>query len=263
MAPHTEPGEVVQGVDSIECAECNPRGVELRCACNHGTVAFGRKPVFFQCRAVDTHAKRFSKNQGVARFGTRVSLQVSGFDQPYRDQAIDRFDRIDGVAAGNRDAGFRAHCLSAFENPANGLDWKFFDRHPDQCQRKERRATHCVYVGDGVGCSDRAEVVRVVDDRHEKIGRGDDCLTLVDLINRSVVCGLDTYEELLMQRYRGRRLGDNLLQYAWRDLAAAAAAVAELGKAQGGAVGCVHELPRLAFKVAALGTEYYARLSAD
>lgn len=73
---------------------------------------------------------------------------------------------------------------------------------------------------------DPAEIVRIVDDRHEEIRRGDDAVVLVKLPHRGVVASLDPYEELSVGT--GRRLpGENLLQHGRSELAAAAAAMGE------------------------------------
>jgi hypothetical protein len=48
------------------------------------------------------------------------------------------------------------------------------ERHADDRQRHDRRAAHGVDVGEGVGGGDAAEVARVVDDRHEEVGGGDE-----------------------------------------------------------------------------------------
>ena len=54
-----------------------------------------------------------------------------------------------------------------------------------------------------VGRGDRAEVVRVVDDRHEEVGRRDDRLALVELLHGGVVGRFDADEEI-RRAYAGR-----------------------------------------------------------
>ncbi len=56
-------------------------------------------------------------------------------------------------------------------------------------------AAHRIDIGDRVGRGDRAEIERIVDDRHEKIGRRDDRLTLVQLVDRRIVGRLDADEQ--------------------------------------------------------------------
>ncbi len=117
--------------------------------------------------------------------------------------------------------------------PADRFDRQLVDRHPDERQREERRAAHRVDVGDRVGRRDRAEVARIVDDRHEEVGGRDDRLPLVQPVDGRIVRRLDPDQ----QRFGNRGaagLGDDLLQQRGRDLAAASAAVAELREAKRG-----------------------------
>ena len=134
------------------------------------------------------------------------------------------------MPARNWNAGLGADRLAPLEYPADSLHWQPVDRHADQRQREQRRGAHGIDVRKRVRCGDCAEVERIVDDRHEKVGRRDDGLRFVDPVDRGVVRGLDADEKLFRHDPR-HRLGNDLLQYRGRDLAAAAAAVAELGKA--------------------------------
>ncbi len=56
-----------------------------------------------------------------------------------------------------------------------------------QRQRHDRPAAHRVHVADRVGGGDAAEVERVVDDRHEEVGRGHQRLLVVQAVHRRVV----------------------------------------------------------------------------
>ena len=116
------------------------------------------------------------------------------------DEAIDRLDGIDRVAAGDRNARGCAHGFAAVEDAADRLDRQLVDRHADERQREQRRAAHRVDVRDRVGRGDPAEVVRIVDDGHEEVGRRDDRLALVQLVDGGVVGGLDADEERLRDR---------------------------------------------------------------
>ena len=159
--------------------------------------------------------------------------------QAERDQAVDRLERIDRVAAGDRDAGLRAHRLAAFEDLADHAHRQLLERHADQRERHDRARAHRVDVGDRVGRGDAAEVVRVVDDRREEIGGGDQRLRVVQAVDRGVVRGLGADQKILGQKPAQRHRREHLGQDRRRDLAAAAAAVAELGEAN--LFGCVHK----------------------
>ena len=104
------------------------------------------------------------------------------------------------------------------------------DRHAHQRQRHDRLAAHGVDVGDRVGGGDAAEVERVVDDRHEEVGGGDQRLLVVELVDGGVVGGLDAHQQFRRHR-QARRALEDFGQHAGRDLAAAAAAVRQRGEA--------------------------------
>jgi hypothetical protein len=141
-----------------------------------------------------------------------------------RHQAVDRLDRVDGVAAGDRNAG-RAQT----EAPPSRMrpmvcDRQHVDRHAHQRQRQDRRAAHRIDVADRIGGGDAPEVEGVVDDGHEEVGGGDQRLLVVQPVDRGVVGGLDADQQLGRHREGGRALQD-LGQHAGGDLAAAATAV--------------------------------------
>ena len=119
----------------------------------------------------------------------------------------------------------------------------FADRHAEQRQRHERLAAHRIDVRDRVGRRDAAEIVRIVDDRHEEIGGRDDRLRVVQAIDRRVVARLGA-DEQIREGARERRLRQDFAQQRWRELAASAAAVRELRQPDGARFsGFVHLLP--------------------
>ncbi|KTF05426.1 hypothetical protein MGSAQ_003080 [marine sediment metagenome] len=65
------------------------------------------------------------------------------------------------------------------------------DRHADHCQRQNRRRAHRIDVADGVRRGDLAEMEGIIHHRHEKIGRGDQRLVVVQPIDRRIVRGFD------------------------------------------------------------------------
>ncbi|KAG1255824.1 hypothetical protein G6F66_014876 [Rhizopus arrhizus] len=77
-----------------------------------------------------------------------------------------------------------------------------------------------------VGRSDAAEVERVVDDRHEEIGGGDDRLAIIEAIHRRVVAGL-TPDQQFGRRGKRRNSTQQLGKHPRRDLAAAAATMGQ------------------------------------
>ena len=145
-------------------------------------------------------------------------------DESHDDEAVDRLDRVDRVPACNRYPRLRADRFAAVQDAADHLDRQLVDRHAHQRERHDRRAAHGVHVGNGVGRRDAAEIVRVVDDRHEKVGRRNERLLVVEPVNRRVVAGFHAHQQLGWQKRRARA-PQNIGQYARGDFATAASAV--------------------------------------
>ena len=122
-----------------------------------------------------------------------------------------------------------ANGCSALEDLAHHLGRDLVHRHAEDGKRHDRLAAHGIDVGDGVGGGDAAEVVGVVDHRHEEVGGGDDAGVVVELPDGGVVGGLGADQKLLVRR-GSRLVGKQLLQDGGRKLAAAAAAVREAGQ---------------------------------
>jgi len=147
-------------------------------------------------------------------------------------QAMDRFQRVDGVPARRRNARRGAHRLAAGDDALDHLDRQLVQQRAHQRQRKDGLAAHGVHIRDGVGRGNAAEVERIIDDGREEIGGGDDGLLVVQAIHRRVVAGFGTHQQVRQQaaQWRGRQ---DLRQHGRRDLAAATTAVAELGESDG------------------------------
>ena len=224
MAEEPESSDVGHGVYAVEGAKLDTGRVELRRACDELAVRRRRKCVLAKRGAVDADAERFAEDQRIAWFRAAVPLDTVRMDAANHRQTVDRLDRIDRVAAGDRNAGFRTSRCAARNDRADHIDGEVLDRHRHQRQREQWRCAHRIDVGDRVGRRNRAEIVGIIHDRHEKIGRCDDRLRFADTKNRGIVGGLDAYHQF-GRHNASRRPGEYLLQHARRDLAAASAAV--------------------------------------
>src|SRR4029078_5567968 len=91
--------------------------------------------------------------------------------------------------------------------------------------REDRGSAHRVRVGEGVGRRDTAPVVRVVDDRREEVGGDDDGEIVAEAVDRGVVCGVETDDEIGIGYRRGAHEPEHGAQIGGRQLAAAARAV--------------------------------------
>ena len=118
----------------------------------------------FQRGRQDAYAQRFTQDQHVAGFCARVFLDARRVYQAHHNQAVNRLHRVDGVAAGDRDAGIAAHILAAAQDRAYGLQRQHIDGHADESKCHDGGAAHGVDVADGIGSGDTAKVVRVIDD---------------------------------------------------------------------------------------------------
>ena len=161
--------------------------------------------------------------------------------QTHHRQAVNGFDRVDGMPASDWDACACAGILAAAQDGADGGQRQGVDGHAHQSQCHDGSPPHGVDVGDGVGGGDVAEVMRVVDDGHEKIGRGNQGLLVIQPIHRGVVRGFNAHQQLLGCGEQRALLQDGT-EHAGCDLAAAAATVGERGEAQHGVsvVRCSH-----------------------
>ena len=196
MAQQSEARDIGQRVNARESGQPHAGSIELRRAGDQFPILSVGDLLLLERGAVDADAERLAEDDRVARLRLRVALDAARIDQADGDQAVDRLHRIDAVAAGDGNAGSLADRFAAVEDSAHRLERQLVDRHRHQRQREERTPAHGVDIRDGVGRGDRAEVERIVDDRHEEIGRRDDRLILADLIDRRVVARLDADQQL-------------------------------------------------------------------
>ena len=66
------------------------------------------------------------------------------------------------------------------------VEGKHINRDTQQRQRKKRLGAHGINIGDGISRGNAPELVGIIDHRHKKIRGCDDCLLIVQLINRGV-----------------------------------------------------------------------------
>ena len=176
---------------------------------------------------INAHAQRLAQHQHVAGLGFGVAAHAVGVDQTHGDQTVDGLDRIDGVAARNRNAGCAAHVLPAAHDGTDHVERQLVDRHGDQRQRHDRLAAHGIDIRQRIRRGDAAELIRIVHDGHEEIGGGDQRLRVVELVDGGVVRGLDAHHQLGWNHGIRAAGFQNFRQHARRDLAAAAAAMRE------------------------------------
>ena len=206
---------------------------------DHGFVAHIWQHFFFECRRQNAHANRFAQNQDIAHFGIGIAFNVIGVCQSQGDQAIDGFNRINGVAACNGNPSGSTDALSTIQNLSNHAQGQDIDGHAHQSQSHDGLCTHGIHIGDGIGGGNAAKFKRIVHDGHEEVCGGNQGLVLIQLVNGRVVSRFNAHQQFGGERHGGGR-AQNFAQDARRNFAAATAAMRKAGESRAGFEGFSH-----------------------
>ena len=117
--------------------------------------------------------------------------------------------------------------VGAVEDRAHHLVRQLLGQRRDR-EREQRHAAHREHVVERVRRGDRAEVVRVVDDRREEVDREDERTLVVEPVDRSVVRRVEADEQVL--RLGRHEPAQQLLEPGRRVLRRAAAGRREVGQ---------------------------------
>ena len=192
--------------------------------------------VLLDRRRIMPDPQSLGQDQRIAHPRVRIAAQLRRIDQPDHGQPVDRLDRVDGMAAGDRDPRLGADRLPALQDQADRFGRQPVHRHPKDRQRHDRPPAHRVDVGNRVRPGDAPEGVGVVHHRHEEVGRGDHRRAIVDLPDGGVVGGL-VPDQQLREHLPHRLARKQVAQHGGGKLAAAATAVGKLGQADRGGGG--------------------------
>ncbi|SJM32708.1 hypothetical protein BQ8482_310029 [Mesorhizobium delmotii] len=231
MSEQAETGHVGHRMDTLILRELRSDPVEQGGRGDHLDIGAGRERLLLDGGAVDADAECLRQDQGVSRPRARIAPDVIGPACTDHGKTIDRLRRVDRVAPGDRDSGGGANCPSALQNVSDHMRRHLVERHTENGQRHDWPAAHRIDVGDRVGRGDPAEIIRIVNHGHEKIGGGDDTGVVVKLPHSGVVAGLGADKKLT----KGIGLDlvcEKLLKDGGRQLATAAAAMGETGQAK-------------------------------
>ena len=209
------------------CGQHRSRRIEFGRAADHLPVALLRQFTLLERRAHDANAQTLAENQHIARLRADIALELVRMHHAQGDQTVDRLGRIDGMAARHGNPGGRTHRFAAGQDPLDHIGRQFADRHADNRQRQDRLRAHGIHVGQGIGRRDAAEIDRIIDNRHEKIGGGDDRLMFVQAVHRRIIAGFGADQQIGMNQ-AGWHFRQNFAQQGRGNFAAAAAAVGEL-----------------------------------
>src|SRR5207244_2429394 len=113
------------------------------------------------------------------------------------------------------------------EDLAEHLERQLLGKRRDR-EREQRGAAHREHVVQRVRRGDRSVVARVVDDRREEVESEDQRALVVEAVDRGVVRGRETDEEVLL--LHGKKAAQQLFEARGRVLGGAAAARGEVGQ---------------------------------
>ena len=191
-----------------------------------------RRAVSLERGGDDTEPDRLREHQHVAGACVAVGEHARRIDGADDREPELRLGIVDGMSTTDDRAGGAHDVVTAVEHAREQLERQALAWPGDEVEREQRRATHRVDVGQRVGRRDPTPVVRIVDDRREEVGGDDDGEVVAEAIDRGVVGGVETHEEVGI---RGRVTepadeAEHGAQVGGRQLAGAPRAVRERGE---------------------------------
>ena len=132
-----ETGDVGKGMDVVERGQFLADGIQLRGGVDQLPVAVGVEYPLLHRAAQDADAQRLAEDQHVAIARLAVALDLVRMHQAQRHQAVDRFRRVDRVAAGQRNPGAGADTGAPGKDLLDGLHRQRIDGHADDGQRQD------------------------------------------------------------------------------------------------------------------------------
>ena len=153
--------------------------------------------------------------------------------RPDHRQPVLRLGVADRVAAGEGAAGLADLGRRAGEDLGHDLARQLLGEGRDR-QREQHPAAHREHVGQRVRRGDLAERPRVVDERREEVERADDRQVVADPVDGRVVGRVEAGDQGVGRvAVLGAEAGERLGQEVRPELRRAAAAVGQLGQAEG------------------------------
>lgn len=143
--------------------------------------------IVLQSGSDDACAYGFCEDEDVTGLRTSIANDGRGIHLADDAQPIFRLRVINRMAANDRDAGGTRYVCAAAQNILEQARTQMRARERDEIEREQRTGTHRIDVGQGIGCSNTAEIIGIINDRSEKIRRRDQRAVLIDLINGRVI----------------------------------------------------------------------------
>ncbi len=224
MTQNAEAGHIGNGMDRVILAKFGAHPVKQGDGCHHFIITGDVEFLLLEGGGIDADADCLGQDQRIAGTRTAVLAQVRQLAGADDRQSVDRFRRVDGMPASNRNARFRANAGTTFQDFADHLGGHLVHRHSEDRQRHDRRSAHGIDVGYRIGGRDASEVERIIHHRHEEIRGGDHAVFVVQLPDGGIVAGFRS-DEKLSEGLHDRLVRQQVLQNGRSKLAAAAAAM--------------------------------------
>lgn len=198
---------------------------------NRGNGIVRRERAALERRGDESCPEWLGEHERVARPGTTVCEDVVGVNPAGHGESVLQFLVDDGMPADDGCASLMDLVLSSAEDFTEYLDRQLRGRKSDDAERGQWLTAHGVHVGQRVGGSDLAELVRIVDDRREEVDGLDERETVGQPEDPRVIEGLATDKDSGIGSRVQRREGAGKVTRT--QLGGSTRAAGELGKAEG------------------------------
>src|SRR5690554_39485 len=187
---------------------------------------------FLFCRDVDTDTQWLGQVQSTACGCRIVALELSLVHLTGDGKAENWLGCVNRMAAGQGNAGGIAGDATATNHLGGNLRGQNIDRPAQNGNGQQWCAAHGINITDGVGGGDPAEIKGIVDNRHEKIGGGNDTTLVIQGIDGSIIAGLVAHPQAWIQLLVAAASKDGA-EDAGSNLATATSTVAVLRETDG------------------------------
>ena len=227
-----EPSHVCRSSDSVRQSSAHGPFVEGGHAGHRfGQIAFPDAAAL-EGGAQNARPKGLGQDQSVSWLCGGVGEQAVGMGFSDGGQAHKRLKRIHRVSPHDRTARAPGHICHAGQHFTEEGEGKFFPRPSDQAEREQRRRTHGVEIAQRIGSGDPTPGLGIVNDRGEKVHRGDQGAVRAQTIDRRIVPSGGVDEDVGV--FTRRQMREHLCQLGGAQLAGTPGAVREGGEPDAG-----------------------------
>ena len=229
MTQQAKAGDIGHGMDIRTGAQLGADIVQPGGTGDHFRVAGRGQGALFHGGGQKSGAQALAQDQHIAGPGADIALNIDDIHHADRRQAINGFQRIDGMAARDGYAGLLADGGTARHDPLDGVGGNLVDGHADDRQGQNRTSADRINIGERIGRRDAAEIERIIDHGHKEIRRRHHRTGLVNAIDGGVVTGIIADQQIGIRIGLGQG-GKQLPQHGGGNLTASTAAVGQGGQ---------------------------------